>query len=168
MELEIEKMLENPPRLENEADFRSFIVKIKKKIVSYEKSLMEEGSYNRETELLVNVWRGKILSIISDNKRTYRGNQISEKHKDVLETVKIASRQIEKADTNLNLLDNSTLKLVGLNYSSKDIENELNKTRDILAKSKADERRERFMVYLGALILLFVSLIILVDKFFIR
>lgn len=168
MDAKIDEMLENSPVLETESDLRSFLNKVKKHILAYEQALVEKEMYTRDTELLVNKWRTKILSIISQSQRTYGSSQVPEKHKDILETVKIASRQVEKANLNLSSLDNSTLKLVGLNYSSKDIENEITKTREILAKNKYDERKERLMVYLGVLVLLFVCLVILVDKFFIK
>ncbi|KAL0263972.1 UNVERIFIED_CONTAM: hypothetical protein PYX00_010886 [Menopon gallinae] len=166
MREDIESLLSNPPSFDTEEDLRLYVNRVKQKVIEYEQQLLEEGQYTEDAEQRVGEWRRRIWGVISESKRGAGRGNVSEKHSDVFETVKLASRQIDKANVNLQLLDKSTLKLVGLNYSSRDIENELAKARDVITKSRAEERREVWMVYTGVLVLATVCLVILADKLF--
>lgn len=166
MQSEIDNILSRPPALDTEADLRSFVADVKQKIVAYERSLLEGGTYDEDADMRVNKWRKRMVQIISENRKKV-ARVGGGKHNDIFETFKLVSRQIDKADINLQLLDKSTLKLVGLDYSSKDIENEINKTKSILAKNRYEEVKEVRMLYLGLAVLLVVCLLILLDKLFI-
>lgn len=164
MREDIENLLSNLQSFGTEEDLRQYVNSVKQKIIEYEQLLLEEGRYTESVESQVGKWRRRIWGIISENKKKIDRKHVSEKHNDVFETVKLVSRQVDKANMNLQLLDKSTLKLVGLNYSSRDIENELAKARDAIMKNRAEERKEVWMIYMGVLLLAVVCMAILVDK----
>eukprot|EP00866_Antonospora_locustae_P001879 jgi/Antlo1/1879/50 len=166
MREDIENLLSSPQSFATEEDLRQYVNNVKQKIIEYEQLLLEEGQYTESVESQVGEWRRRIWGMISENKKRIGSKSITEKHNEVFETVKLASRQVDKANVNLQLLDKSTLKLVGLNYSSRDIENELRKARDAIMKNRAEERKEVWMIYVGVLLLAVVCLAILTDKLF--
>lgn len=166
MREDIESLLSSPQSFATEEDLRRYVNNVKQKVIEYEQLLIEEGRYTESAESQVGEWRRQIWGIISESKKRIGREHATEKHNDVFETVKLASRQVDKANVNLQLLDKSTLKLVGLNYSSRDIENELAKARDAIMKNRAEERKEVWMIYVGVLLLAVVCLAILVDKLF--
>ena len=165
MRQEIDEMLAAAPRFTDEVELRSFISKVKQKISEYEHKAIEDSRRYADAESLMKGWRKKILEIILESKKGLKRPESQDGDDEMLETVMIASRQINKANINLHLLDKSTLKLVGLNYSCRDIENEISKAKDVITKNKLEEKKEIWMVYLGILVLLVVCVAILLDKF---
>ncbi|KAM0676822.1 hypothetical protein BDAP_002563 [Binucleata daphniae] len=87
---------------------------------------------------------------------------------DLEETVRLVSREVLKTNKHIMMLEKSTLKLKGLNYTSKDLEKEIEETKKLMEKDRLQERKEFY--YIKAAIAVFVSVcvLILLDKFGIK
>ncbi|KAM0671835.1 hypothetical protein CWI42_121740 [Ordospora colligata] len=130
-------------------------------VSEYEKKMYETYNYDDKCRTKIREWRNKLYQMAHENKIT----QESSDNIDELEkTARLVHRQIGKADTNQSVLDKSTLKLMGLNYTSKDIENALVETKEKMKKNRKQERAEVFLLTGAFVLFVCVCILILFDK----
>ncbi|AFN84156.1 hypothetical protein EROM_111750 [Encephalitozoon romaleae SJ-2008] len=146
----------------SQEDLRRHASFVQTMIRDYEKNLYEKGEYDDSSKSRVKDWRDRLYKITQEHKDTSEG---AENLDELENTVKLVHRQIGKADTNQQILGKSTLKLMGLNYTSNDIEKVLVDTRRKIKESQRQERTEGFLVLAALLVFMLVCILILFDKF---
>lgn len=161
METEIEKELMRT-EFESQQDLKVFTTKLQVKIQEYEQMLYDEENFTEAERQKIKRWRQKLYDLV-------RANNIVKEEDDACneleKTVKVVHRQIQKADTNQALLDSSTLKLMGLNYSNADIEKIVEETKKRIQRNKSKEKQEINFIIGAFIIFICVCLLILFDKF---
>ena len=93
-----------------------------------------------------------------NNKKNDQKNDLEMEESATTKLLKIASRQLTKADQNRDLLELGTLRLKSLNMTSMDIDNELKKSEIRIRRIKNDEEREIWMVYVAFVVFLVVCI----------
>jgi len=149
-------------RFTSQDELKRYTSSVQMLIQDYEQYLYEMNNYDKFEQNKIKQWRNKLYQIIQENK------DIPERMEnfDELEgTVKVIHRQVKKADINQQLLDKSTLKLMGLNYTSGDVEKALIDTKKKIKENQKKERNEIFLIMIAFIIFIFVCFLILFDKF---
>ncbi|AFM99448.1 hypothetical protein KMI_09g15230 [Encephalitozoon hellem] len=146
----------------SQEDLKKHISLVQAMVRDYEKDLYEKGKYDDSAKSKVRDWRDKLYKVAQEHKDI---SENAENLDELESTVKLVHRQIGKADTNQQILGKSTLKLMGLNYTSSDIEKALVDTRRKLKENQRQERTEVFLVLAALLIFILVCMLILFDKF---
>lgn len=146
----------------SQEDLRKHASLVQAMIREYEKNLYEKGEYDDSSKSRVKDWRDKLYKITQEHKDV---SESAETLDELENTVKLVHRQIGKADANQQILGKSTLKLMGLNYTSNDIEKALADTRRKLRENQKKERTEGFLVLVALLVFMLVCILILFDKF---
>ncbi|KAH9410716.1 hypothetical protein HK407_12g18480 [Ordospora pajunii] len=142
-------------------DLKEHIRSVQVMVSKYEKQMYESDSYNDSCRNKIREWRNRLYQIAQENKNAHESlDNVDELEK----TARLVHRQISKADTNQNVLDKSTLKLMGLNYTSKDIENALAETKKKMKKNKQQERVEVLLLTGAFVLFVCVCILILFDK----
>ncbi|CAD26096.1 hypothetical protein [Encephalitozoon cuniculi GB-M1] len=146
----------------SQEDLKKHVLFVQAMIRDYEKHLYEEGRYDDPSKSNVRHWRDKLYRTVQE----HRDISESAENLDELEnTARLVHRQIGKADANQQILDRSTLKLMGLNYTSNDIEKALTDTRNKLKENQKQERFETLLVLIALLVFILICVLILFDKF---
>lgn len=143
-------------------DLRKHMSSVQAMIRDYEKHLYEEGRYDGASKAKIKHWRDKLYRTAQEHKDI---SEASENLDELEGTVRMVHRQIGKADANQQVLDKSTLKLMGLDYTSGDIEKALGDTRAKVKENQRQERTEVIMVLGALLVFVCVCIVILFDKF---
>lgn len=165
MDKVIEKSLEKKD-FATEAEMKAFISEMQSKITTYEKILYEQDKVDAKHLKMIKVWRSKLLQILKESKELPITENAEEK--EGFEALKLMNKQVDLADTNQKILDKSTLKVLSLDYSSKELENAILETTKKFEKSFSKERSEgrrliaMFIVFIG------VCLSIIFDKIYMR
>lgn len=160
MDKEIEEHLQNPT-FSSQQDLKTFTKKLQTKIL-----LFEQQNYDAEDEndSRIKMWRSKLLEIIKQNKELPEENIEDSNEKEGIETLRLLNRQLNLADSNQKILCKSSLKLVGLDYSSSDIEKAIIDTRKKLENSKRREKDERKRLFYSFVFFIAVCIYIIADK----
>lgn len=146
----------------SQEELRGYVSSTQAMIQEYERQLYETSSYSGAERDRLKEWRHRLYQIVRANK------DVPEKEGDGDElesTVRIVHRQVRKADANQQLLDRGTLKLMGLSYTSSDIEKALSDARRRVLDGRRKERSEAMLVLLALLTFVCVCAVILFDKF---
>lgn len=117
-------------------------------IKKYELKMYESENYD---QMKIKNWKKQIYE-----KEDERGEN--------LETLDFIAKQIQKLESNIRILDKSTIKLRSLNLSSKEMDLKIKENEKIIKKSKDDENKEIRNIYLSLLIFFTICLLILIDK----
>ncbi|KAK1348148.1 hypothetical protein CWI37_0220p0010 [Hamiltosporidium tvaerminnensis] len=154
-------------KFKNEKDLKEYALNIRRSIQDYEIFLYENDKYSNQEEEKIKEMRKRLseyITITTKNIKNTPKEEIKEEHKEIFETVKLVARQVTKADVNTQLLEKSTLKLKGLNYSNKEIEREIQNTRNNILRSKKEERKEIICLIIGFLVFIGVCFYIILDR----
>lgn len=149
-------------KFNSQDELKSFIRKIQSKIALYEKRSYLNESYTEKTASKIQVWRNKIQKIINSNREI---EETENDDKAGLHILKLLNKQISISDTNQNILEKSTLKLLGLNYSIADIEKIIQETGKRFEQGINIENSEIRNIKIALCIFVFVCLGIIIDKF---
>lgn len=159
MEGQIEELLREPC-LDSQDTLKKFVNKMQNLIMDFEQSL-----YAKDDPVLkeqIKRWRKRLFRIIKENRQL---PEIAEEGTmDALSTLQMVNKQKDMAITNQRLLDKGTLKLIGLNYTAKDIEESIAAAKKNLQFAKSKERKERKNLILGFLFFISVCIFILIDR----
>lgn len=158
-----EKMIEdkfNNCEIHDQEDLREFIEKIKGFLREYECDYGME----RENMKKINEWQRRLFRIIRENKNV--PEEIEKSEKEGIEVVKMVNRQIQQAGANQKLLETTTLKLIGLDYSCDDIEKAIEETNNKINISKLNEKNERIKIRIAFSVFVFVCFYIILDRIF--
>ncbi|KAM0686979.1 hypothetical protein COBT_001789 [Conglomerata obtusa] len=165
------KELVNLPPYALEKEIKSHLNKAYTLIHNYELELYEKEMYTDNEIQKIKQWRSTLIKNANRlktqiyNSKTTNDEVIPKRDdlNDLEETVRLVSREICKTDKNISLLERSTLKLKGINYTSKDLEREISETRKMMLKEKLQEQKEVFLIKIAILIFMIVCLIIIFD-----
>lgn len=166
MDRQVEEKLRRP-EINTQAELKKFVRETQALIAAYEQELYAQEGVSPETQAAVKHWRARMFAIIREHKdlpETLGASAPADESDDGIQTLKLLNRQLGLADTNQRLLEKSTLKLVGLDYTNGDIEKAIVETRKKIRHGKSKERRERRNLLFGFLFLVAVCLYIIVDK----
>lgn len=163
MENSIEEIIGNPPLSPTEEDLRKYLTKATNLISQYEKTLVENDLYDVNVQY-INAWHDKVINYIRTVTKR-EDHVMNQEENELFDVVKMASKQVDKADYNSELLDKSGIKLKGLNYSLEEVEKEIESTKINLMKNKYEEMKEERFLYIGLIVLLLSCFIIFVDKY---
>ena len=161
MDKHIEQALERT-EFNTQGELDSFIKETQVKIAKYEKLLYLEDGFDKEKLEKVKKWRVKLFRPAKQNKELPVKEDKEEK--EGLEALKMLNRQVDLADKNQKILNKSTLKVLSLNYSSKELENAIVETSKMIEKSMSKEKQEERRMILMFLVFIGVCLVILLDK----
>ncbi|KCZ78416.1 hypothetical protein H311_00552 [Anncaliia algerae PRA109] len=163
MENSIEEIIGNPPLSPTEEDLRKYLTKATNLISQYEKTLVENDLYDVNVQY-INAWHDKVINYVRTVTKR-EDHVMNQEENELFDVVKMASKQVDKADYNSELLDKSGIKLKGLNYSLEEVEKEIESTKINLMKNKYEEMKEERFLYIGLIVLLLSCFIIFVDKY---
>lgn len=160
MESKIEENLKNP-NISSQQDLKAFVKNMQAKIMAY-----EMASYDKEENCSQKIknWRSRLMEIIKQYKELPENTIEDSQDIEGIETLKMLNKQLGLADSNQRILDKSTLKLIGLDYSSNDIEKAIVSTRKKLENSRKKEKEERRRLFYSFIFFIGVCLYIIVDK----
>ncbi len=128
--------------------------------------LYQEDAFDKESLNQVKRWRVSLFKIAKDNKELPINEDKEEK--DGLDALKMLNKQVDLADTNQKILSKSTLKVLSLNYSSKELESVILETTKKIEKSVSREHLEHRKLMIMLLIFISVCFAILCDKIYVR
>ncbi|KCZ81373.1 hypothetical protein H312_01255, partial [Anncaliia algerae PRA339] len=146
MENSIEEIIGNPPLSPTEEDLRKYLTKATNLISQYEKTLVENDLYDVNAQY-INAWHDKVINYIRTVTKR-EDHVMNQEENELFDVVKMASKQVDKADYNSELLDKSGIKLKGLNYSLEEVEKEIESTKINLMKNKYEEMKEERFLYI--------------------
>lgn len=159
--MEIEKALERRD-FGSQDELREFVGSVQRLIRKHEQHLYEVDEFTAAEQNRIREWRNRLHQIFQE----CRGIPEKSEHSDELEkTARVAHRQVRKADANQQVLDKSTLKLMGLNYTNGDIEKALQDARKRIRENKQREKTEVFLIFAAFGIFASICLLVLFDKF---
>lgn len=147
----------------NDQQVRNITNNLYNLIHEYELFLYENDAYDNIAIEKISNWR-KLLSQKVGLYRAKSNDECKPKVSKIEETVTLVSRQISKADENTLGMERSSIKLKGLNYTSKDLQKEIAKTKKLLIKKRTTVEKEVLMIKFALLIFLTVCVAIIVDK----
>ena len=162
MEKEIEESLKCP-NVNSQSELKLFVKKMQSKTAKFEQQLYENG-ISDDSISKIKKWRRRIIEIINENKELPEENIETEKEKAGIDTLKLLNRQLNLADTNQMILQKSTLKLIGLDYSTSEIENQISKTKKNFENSMQKELQERKNLIKAFVLFIIICIIIIADK----
>ncbi|KAM0676067.1 hypothetical protein GVAV_000028 [Gurleya vavrai] len=175
MTCDLEKNIINSlkvPFFETENELKNHLKNTRDMIANYELFLYEIEAYDDEEIEKITKWRRTLAinantvknSILKNVKEQFNSKSANRDDiNDLEETVRLVSREINKADQNISILQKSTIKLKGINYTSKDLEKEIEETRRMIQKDKNMERKEILRIKMAICIFIFVCFAIFVD-----
>ncbi|ORD97553.1 hypothetical protein HERIO_565 [Hepatospora eriocheir] len=159
------------PTINNENEFKTYVIKVQKIIFQYERSLYND--YTDENKEEIRSFRKNLSSIITFYKKEslFKNNEepkFSSKAKDGLSTLKLLNVQLATAKVNKNLLEKGTLKLVGLNYTSKDIKEGIIGANKKLKNLNIQEKNEIRRLRIVFTVFLLITFLIIIDKLYLK
>lgn len=163
MDGDIERRLENP-RVGSRDELRSFIRETQSLIGEYERQ--HYGDADPRVAGRIGRWRRRILEIIREKKQLggAEDETTEELSKDGIDTLRLLNRQLQQAESNQQILERSTLKLIGLDYSCGDIEGAIVETRRKMQQGLGKERKERRNILIAFIFFAGVCFYILFDR----
>ncbi|ORE00595.1 hypothetical protein A0H76_2193 [Hepatospora eriocheir] len=159
------------PTINNENEFKTYVTRVQKLIFQYERSLYND--YTDENKEEIRSFRKNLSSIITFYKKEslFKNNEepkFSSKAKDGLSTLKLLNVQLATAKVNKNLLEKGTLKLVGLNYTSKDIKEGIIGANKKLKNLNIQEKNEIKRLRIVFTVFLLITFLIIIDKLYLK
>jgi hypothetical protein len=149
----------------SQEEVRRHVAEVQAHIQEYEQDLYESNRYNAEERAKIRKWRLGLYNTVRSRASVPENTEALE---ELESTARLVHRQVQKADANQRLLDKSTLKLMGLNYTNRDIERKLEEARRRIRENKKRERTEWLMIAVAAVVFIFVCILILFEKFVTR
>lgn len=162
MESYIEKKLQNP-EINSQEETKQFVSELQGKITLYEKSVYDRGDLDADTLNKIKRWRTRLLEIVRANKE--RPVQETPEEAEGIEVLKLLNRQLDHANVNQKILDNSTLKLASLDLSTDELDKVIVETRVKFEKSLKKEEVEYRRLVVAFMVFILVCIAILFDKF---
>lgn len=160
-EEEIENKLINP-NIKDQVALREFLKNIRFQMKEYERKYgISESNVDRMKR-----WQSRVFMIIKKHRDV--PEEITESSREGFEILKLMDRQLQQAETNQKLLEKTTLKLIGLDYSFSDIEKAMNETKKKIELSKTAGKREKRRVFYAFVFFIMVCFYIVFDKFSIK
>lgn len=163
MDKRIEEALAEP-HIESQIELKKFVKQVQSQINEYERILYAKELVIPETSQKIKVWRSRLLQIIRENKELPEETYEDPEEKDGIEALKLLNRQLSLAESNQKSLEKSTLKLIGLDYTSNDIEKTILETRKKFESSVNMERSENRNLLIAFTLFITVCIAILIDK----
>lgn len=157
-----QNLLENT--IKNKEDLKEFVRKIQSQIKLYEKKLYDKDLVSEENLNKIKLWRSKLYEIINKHSELPNEEEENEEDKKGLDTLGFLYKQIDLAVRNQNILENSTLKLLGLNYTSAELEELILQTGKKFENNKNLENYENRKLMFALFLFLAVCVGILIDK----
>ncbi|KAI5150026.1 hypothetical protein ENBRE01_1254 [Enteropsectra breve] len=162
MENTIEDFLERQNFTTNE-ELKEFSRQANKLIAEYEKHACVLEDPDEHTSDKIKAWRKRVFQIIKENKKIDQPVDDS-KGGEGIETLRLINRQMQHAEKNQALLDKSTLKLIGLDYTCDDIAKAVKETSKKIGKRNIIEQKERRNLTLAFGLFIMICVFILIDK----
>jgi hypothetical protein len=161
----IDKLLEKT-EFSSQVELKAFVSEVQSKITIYEKVLYQEDQVDSVNLKKIKAWRNKLLTTLKMNKEL----PIEEKkeEKEGLEALSLLNRQVEMADVNQKILKKSTLKVMSLDYSSKELEQAILDTNRKFEKNAKKESLEGRNLIFMFILFLSVCLAIILDKLYLK
>lgn len=163
MDKKIEEALAKP-QIESQIDLKKFVKQIQSQISVYERTLYAKELVIPETTKKIKVWRSRLLEVIRENKELPEEAHEDPEEKEGIETLKMLNRQLSLADSNQKSLEKSTLKLMGLDYTSGDIEKAILGTRKKFENRLKMDRSENRNLLIAFVLFITVCIAIVIDK----
>ncbi|KRH93185.1 putative Sec20 protein [Pseudoloma neurophilia] len=159
MEEQIVSILHSDPD-----DMRVFLNKFNDLLCDYEKHCYINEKI--PDFKLINSWMEHVKTkiIIKHENRSILNRREDAEDKNVFDTLSLLVSQVETADQNILLFDNSNIKLKSLSHNTKSLENELLVTQQTIKKTKEAEYKEIRRVHLAFLFFLIIFSYILLSR----
>lgn len=128
-------------------------------------NLVEQYEYNcfknqqKPNNKIISSWINQLKTKIINNrqKKDILNERENAEDKNLFDTLTLLISQVDSADKNINLIENSTMKLNLLSHNTKSLERELFLTQQAINNSKESEREELKRIWFG---FLFFSLVV--------
>ncbi len=154
------------PKIENDAELKLYAKRVQKLIGEYEESIYE--NYTEEKRREVKSYRKRLGQIIDSFKLKFREEgSVLDKHEGV-EALKLLNSQISMGEVNRRLLEKGTLKLVGLNYTNKEIDKAIDDASIKFERTRNIEKSEIRKIKIAFYFLILIIILIILDKIYLK
>lgn len=164
----MEKLIEenlSGNEIKSKDDLKEFVKKIQSQIKLYEKKLYDKTMVSEENLSKIKIWRARLYDIINKNSDLPDLSVNDQEEVEGINTLHLLNKQLDLADANQSILEKSSLKLIGLNYSSAEIEKLIYQAGKKLESGVATEIAENRRLIFALVSFIVICIGILIDKF---